>query len=80
MAKGVGITPKETIDFVSKQISGRRNLGFIPQDYNNYVRSKCTREINTGSILEYLQKKQFEGPNFFYAIQVDEDYLITNIF
>ena len=35
---------------------------------------------DTGGVLEYLQKMQLKDPNFFYAIQVDEDDLITNIF
>ncbi|KAL3499810.1 hypothetical protein ACH5RR_038903 [Cinchona calisaya] len=35
---------------------------------------------DTGGVLEYLQKMQLEDPNSFYAIQVDEDDLITNIF
>ncbi|KAI5658980.1 hypothetical protein M9H77_27773 [Catharanthus roseus] len=60
MARSVGITPKTTIDFMSKQVGGRENLGFISQDYKNYVCSKCTKEMkagDTGGILEYLQKK-----------------------
>ena len=35
---------------------------------------------DTGGVLEYLQQMQLTDPNFFYAIQVDEDDLITNIF
>ncbi|KAF1884341.1 hypothetical protein Lal_00033542 [Lupinus albus] len=35
---------------------------------------------DTGGMLEYLQQMKVEDPNFFYAIQVDEDDLITNIF
>ncbi|KAM6596036.1 hypothetical protein CsatA_006560 [Cannabis sativa] len=35
---------------------------------------------DTGSVLEYLQRMQIQDPNFFYAIQVDVDDLITNIF
>ncbi|KAL3511291.1 hypothetical protein ACH5RR_030692 [Cinchona calisaya] len=35
---------------------------------------------DTGAVLEYLQKMQLDDPNFFYAIQVDEDDLIKNIF
>ncbi|XP_027124261.1 protein FAR-RED IMPAIRED RESPONSE 1-like [Coffea arabica] len=35
---------------------------------------------DTGGVLEYLQGMQLEDPNFFYAIQVDEDDLITSIF
>ncbi|KAG8366153.1 hypothetical protein BUALT_Bualt17G0046300 [Buddleja alternifolia] len=33
----------------------------------------------TGGVLEYLQQRQLDDPNFFYAIQVDEDDLIANI-
>ena len=35
---------------------------------------------DTGGLLEYLQRMQFEDLNFSYAIQVDLDDLITNIF
>ncbi|XP_026392399.1 protein FAR1-RELATED SEQUENCE 9-like [Papaver somniferum] len=35
---------------------------------------------DTGGVLEYLQKKKLTDPNFFYAIQVDKEDLITNIF
>ncbi|XP_057794383.1 protein FAR1-RELATED SEQUENCE 5-like [Salvia miltiorrhiza] len=83
MANDVGITPKASHDLMVRQVGGRENLGFIPQDYKNYLRSKRTRETrigDTGGVLEYLQKMQFSDPNFFYAIQVDEDDLITNIF
>ncbi|KAG8369966.1 hypothetical protein BUALT_Bualt14G0068100 [Buddleja alternifolia] len=38
------------------------------------------RPGDTGGVLEYLQKMQVEDPNFVYAIQVDADSLITNIF
>nr|KYP37995.1 Protein FAR1-RELATED SEQUENCE 5 [Cajanus cajan] len=34
----------------------------------------------TGGVLKYLQKMQLEDSNFFYAIHVNEDDLITNIF
>ncbi|KAI5662271.1 hypothetical protein M9H77_21594 [Catharanthus roseus] len=60
MARSVEITPKATIDFMSKQVGGLENLGFIPQDYKDYVHSKCISEMkaeDTGGILEYLQKK-----------------------
>ncbi|PIN12418.1 hypothetical protein CDL12_14969 [Handroanthus impetiginosus] len=34
---------------------------------------------DTGGVLEYLQQRQLDDPNFFYAIQIDEDDLIANI-
>ncbi|XP_058210025.1 protein FAR1-RELATED SEQUENCE 5-like isoform X1 [Rhododendron vialii] len=83
MGNDYGIGPKATVEFMARQAGGRENLGFIPQDYKNYLRSKRTVQMkrgDTGGVLEYLQKMQLEDPNFFYAIQVDEDDLITNIF
>ncbi|XP_026399627.1 protein FAR1-RELATED SEQUENCE 9-like [Papaver somniferum] len=83
MADSSGIAPKEAFEFMSRQAGGHENLGFIPIDHKNYLRTKRTRKIKygeTGGVLEYLQKMQVNDPNFYSAIQVDEDDLITNIF
>ncbi|KAK4426730.1 protein FAR1-RELATED SEQUENCE 5 [Sesamum alatum] len=73
-----GIAPRAGYHLMSKQVGGRENVGFIFEDYKNYMRSKRTMEMKIG-VLEYLQQKQLVDPNFFYAIHVDEDDLITNI-
>ncbi|RZC69817.1 hypothetical protein C5167_032967 [Papaver somniferum] len=83
MADMSGINPKETLEFLSRQAGGHQNLGFTHVDYKNYLRSKRTREMqsgDTGGVLEYLQKMQLNDPNFYHAIQVDIDDLIINIF
>ncbi|KAG8380848.1 hypothetical protein BUALT_Bualt06G0059100 [Buddleja alternifolia] len=83
MVISCGIAPSETIELMAKQVGGPEHLGFISDDCKNYLRSKRTitmRLGDTGGVLEYLQKKQAEDPNFYYAIQVDEEDLITNIF
>ncbi|XP_042374985.1 protein FAR1-RELATED SEQUENCE 5-like [Zingiber officinale] len=83
MASDVEISSNASHDLMVRQVGGRENLGFIPEDYKNYLRSKRTRNMrvgDTGGVLEFLQKMQFDDPNVFYAIQVDEDNLITNIF
>ncbi|XP_027169197.1 protein FAR-RED IMPAIRED RESPONSE 1-like [Coffea eugenioides] len=83
MARSCGIAPKQSIELMSKQVGGRENLGFIRDDLKNYLRSKRSIPMmqgDTGGVLEYLQRMQLEDPNFYYAIQVDEDDLITNIF
>ncbi|KAL8515871.1 hypothetical protein ACS0TY_014535 [Phlomoides rotata] len=77
-----GITPRASFTLMSKQVGGRENVGFIFEDYKNYLRSKRTTQMkcgDTGGVLEYLQKRQLDDPIFFYAIQVDEDDLIANI-
>nr|XP_011461020.1 PREDICTED: protein FAR1-RELATED SEQUENCE 5-like [Fragaria vesca subsp. vesca] len=83
MAEASGLNPKETLELLSRQAGGREHLEFIPEDYRNYLRSKRTREMksgDTGGVLEYLQRMQSNNPSFTYAIQVDADELITNIF
>ncbi|KAG8382547.1 hypothetical protein BUALT_Bualt05G0088700 [Buddleja alternifolia] len=78
-----GIPPKAGLTFMAKQLGGHEKVGFIIKDYRNYLRSKRTREMktgDTGGMLEHLQQMQSEDPIFFYAIQVDEDDLITNVF
>ncbi|KAL3509230.1 hypothetical protein ACH5RR_028631 [Cinchona calisaya] len=84
MARSVGIAPKVSYDLMVIQAGGQGNLGFTIQDYRNYFLSKRTRNMqvgDTGRVHEYLQRMQLEDLNFFfYAIQVDEDDLITNIF
>lgn len=83
MAEESGIAPKQGIGFMARRVGGLHNLGFIPDDYKNYLRTRRTEEMrvgDTGGILEYLQHMQCDDPNFSYFIQVDVDDLITNIF
>lgn len=83
MAEQSGITPKASVEFMARKVGGIENLGFIPKDYNNYLRTKRSEQMkvgDTGGVLEYLQRMQYEDPNFSYFIQLDVDDLITNIF
>ncbi|KAL8486951.1 hypothetical protein ACS0TY_023588 [Phlomoides rotata] len=77
-----GITPRASFSLMSKQAGGREKVGFIFEDYKNYLHSKRTMQMkfgDTGGVLEYLQKRQLDDPIFFYAIHVDDDDLIANI-
>ncbi|PIN02027.1 hypothetical protein CDL12_25461 [Handroanthus impetiginosus] len=79
---GSGIAPRARFALMAKQVGGRENVGFIYEDYKNYLRSKRTVQMrigDTGCVLQYLQQRQLDNLNFFYAIQVDEDDLIANI-
>ncbi|GAA0143944.1 hypothetical protein LIER_04511 [Lithospermum erythrorhizon] len=82
-AESVGIAPKARMALFVVEEGGRENVGFIKDDYKNYLRSKRMIEMkmgDTGGVLEYLQRKQDEDPIFSYAIQVDIDDLVTNIY
>ncbi|XP_038971619.1 protein FAR-RED IMPAIRED RESPONSE 1-like isoform X2 [Phoenix dactylifera] len=65
------------------QPGGRQSTSLIPADYRNYLRSKRMKDMkngDAGALLEYLQKMKSKNPSFFYAIQVDEEDQLTNIF
>nr|XP_010923743.1 protein FAR1-RELATED SEQUENCE 5 isoform X1 [Elaeis guineensis] len=65
------------------QPGGRQNTSLIPADYRNYLRSERMKDMkngDAGALLEYLQKMKSKNPSFFYAIQVDEEDQLTNIF
>ncbi|XP_062080846.1 protein FAR1-RELATED SEQUENCE 5-like [Humulus lupulus] len=83
MADCSRIAPKESCELMARRVGGRENLGMIGLDYKNYLRTKRMIQMRlgeAGGVLEYLQRMQSKDPNFFYAIQVDVDDLITNIF
>lgn len=60
-----------------------RAVHSLPTDYQNYLRTKRMKPMqmgDSGAVLKYLQTTQLNNPSFFYAIQIDEDDKLTNIF
>ena len=58
-----------------RQADGHSNLGFILDDYRNYLHAKRMVQIcvgDTGGVLEYLQEKKSNNPNFLYVLQADK--------
>lgn len=55
-----------------------RNMGIV-----NYIRP-CNRKRTLGrdaqNLLNYFKKMQAENPGFYYAIQLDDDNRMTNVF
>ncbi|XP_042466316.1 protein FAR1-RELATED SEQUENCE 5-like [Zingiber officinale] len=89
MASDVGIPPKASHDLMVKQVGGRENLGFIHQDYNNYLRSKRTRNIRVGdtrvdeddfitNIFWCDAKMRADYDNFGYVVCFDTTYRKNN--
>ena len=68
---------------MTRRTGGCESLGFTYNDYRNYLWIKRTTKVKLdemGGILEYLQQMQLEDPLIFYALQLDNEGLITNIF
>ncbi|KAF1870897.1 hypothetical protein Lal_00030208 [Lupinus albus] len=52
LAESCGITPKASCELMARQAGGRENLGFIPDDYMNYLHSKRTIQMRTGDTID----------------------------
>ena len=82
-ADDAGIRPKAAHDLASLQVGGSCNLSYTLRDHKNYLRGKRQREMSygqAGSMLMYFQDKIDENPSFQYALQLDEEEQIANIF
>jgi zinc finger SWIM domain-containing protein 3 len=83
MADDAGIGPKAAHELATRQVGGPLNLSYTIRDHKNYLRTKRQREIfygQAGSMLKYFQDKIAENPSFQYALQMDCEEQIANIF
>ena len=82
-ADDAGIRPKDAHELASIQVGGSLNLSYTLRDHKNYLRAKRQREMaygQAGSMLMYFQEKIAEKPSFQYALQMDWEEQIANIF
>jgi zinc finger SWIM domain-containing protein 3 len=78
-----GIRPKDAHEMAARQVGGPLNLSYTCCDRKNYLRTKRQRELafgQAGSMLKYFHDKIVENPSFQYALQLDIEEHITNIF
>ncbi|XP_020172364.1 protein FAR1-RELATED SEQUENCE 5 [Aegilops tauschii subsp. strangulata] len=78
-----GIRPQAAYELATRQVGGPLNLGYTPRDHRNHLQSKRQRELafgQAGSMLKYFQDKIVENPSFQYALQLDCEENISNIF
>jgi zinc finger SWIM domain-containing protein 3 len=77
------IRPKAAHELASIQVGSSLNLSYTLRDHKNYLRAKRQREMaygQAGSMLMYFQEKIAENPSFQYALQMDREEQIANIF
>jgi zinc finger SWIM domain-containing protein 3 len=82
-ADDAGIGPKAAHELASIQVGGTTHLSYTLRDHKNYLRAKRQREMaygQAGSMLMYFQEKIAENPSFQYALQMDREEQIANIF
>jgi hypothetical protein len=77
------IGPKVAHELASRQVGGSFNLSNTRRDHKNYLHTKRQRKMEYSqarSMLKYFHDKIAENPSFQYALQMDCDEQITNIF
>jgi len=64
-------------------VGGAINFSYTCRDQKNYLQGRRQRELaygQAGSMLKYFQDKISENPSFHYALQLDCEEHISNIF
>ncbi|KAL7170075.1 hypothetical protein ACSBR2_035010 [Camellia fascicularis] len=83
LADATGLSLKASHDLISTQAGGREFVGFTREDQKSYLCVKRQRYLQygeAGTLLSYFHKQAANNPYFYYAVQLDVDEMITNIF
>ena len=54
LADSYGIAPKASCDMMARGVGGRENLGFIPWDRRNYLRTRRTTQMRREILVVFL--------------------------
>ncbi|XP_052197349.1 protein FAR1-RELATED SEQUENCE 5-like isoform X2 [Diospyros lotus] len=90
----IGVSEADSADIVEKQsklelqllgrqFGARENLDYRSIYCDSYLKSGRGRHMKEGEaaqLMYYFQRQHFENPSFFYALQLDVDDKLSNIF
>ncbi|XP_061359919.1 protein FAR1-RELATED SEQUENCE 5-like [Gastrolobium bilobum] len=82
-SNNLGPKSKSALDMMNKKLGARETLDQLSMNYDNYLHSERERDMSEGEagrLLGYFQRQHFENPTFFYAIQLDVDDKVSNLF
>ncbi|GAB4838693.1 Protein FAR1-RELATED SEQUENCE 5 [Ancistrocladus abbreviatus] len=79
--QAAGLGPRRIMSALIKEYGGISNVGFTEVDCRNYVRSNRQRNMegDIQLLIDYLKQMNAENPNFFYAVQRDDDHSTGNV-
>lgn len=81
--EGYKILEKSAYEVSCNSIGDCVDHGYDPVDHKSKLSSKRTREMREGEaerIQQHFQSKKMKNPSFFYAMQLDAENQIANIF
>ena len=77
------IKATRSYSFLSKELGGANNVGFLRRDCHNFLHTKRKQLIEAGdgqSVINHFKNKQSEDSMFFYLVQVDQENRLENFF
>ncbi|XP_048336732.2 protein FAR1-RELATED SEQUENCE 5 [Ziziphus jujuba] len=80
--QAAGMGPRRIMSALIKEYGGISKVGFTEVDCRNYMRNNRQRSLegDIQLLLDYLRQMHADNPNFFYAVQGDEDQSTGNVF
>ncbi|XVF50778.1 hypothetical protein PTKIN_Ptkin04bG0130800 [Pterospermum kingtungense] len=76
-------TQNPAFHLMGRKLLVQESLDCLALDYENHLKSERTRDMKEGEagrLLRYFQRQHFENPSLFYAIQLDINDKVSNIF
>ncbi|XP_059658565.1 protein FAR1-RELATED SEQUENCE 5-like [Cornus florida] len=83
LASDSGIAARNSYELMARQAGCKESVGYIKQDQQNYIRTCRQNELQYGEeawLTNYFVTHACDDPSFFYALQLDAEQMITNIF
>ncbi|CAH9132543.1 unnamed protein product [Cuscuta epithymum] len=81
--QAAGMGPRRIMSALIKEYGGISKVGFTEVDCRNYMRNNRQRSLegDIQLLLDYLRQMDAQNPDFFYAVQADEDdQFMGNVF
>jgi hypothetical protein len=78
-----GVTINKTFQSLVKDAGGHENIPFCERDVRNYInkeRRAIGKEGDDHDLLSYFSQMREQNTNFFYEIDVDEEFHLKNVF
>lgn len=74
--QAAGLGPRRIMSALIKEYGGISKVGFTEVDCRNYMRNNRHRNMegDIQLLIDYLKQMHLENPDFFYAVQGDDDH------
>ncbi|OMO69242.1 hypothetical protein CCACVL1_19590 [Corchorus capsularis] len=79
----VGVQTSKIFAAMAKQHGGYENIGCLEKDIRNHLDKERCLALESGdanAMLEFFMHMQEKDPNFFYAMDLDDEHRLKNVF